>query len=236
MASVEEFFTVLPWDSYRNSWTVFRTGLIPCCCFDASVKRASGCTVKKFSTLSICSSGPGLLPVGCCSGFREPVFLKWSDSLKNVSRAGIFWGFRWQSCFRKLMRTLDWHNSFILQNKAPSLEKGRWSDSVEIGLLGISLIISRQFEWAAKYYMEITCSNTHFLGMHVLTWKNQMRLRVFSFTKGSWLFSLTGMFLQRWQAAANDYFCIWLLIMGKSTGLIVMLSGKFEERLNCLPS
>ena len=71
--------------------------------------------------------------VGCCSGFMEPVFLNWSSSRSNVNRAGIFLGLRWQNCFQELMRTLDWHNFFILQNNhfAPSHERGRWISSAK---------------------------------------------------------------------------------------------------------
>ena len=56
----------------------FKPSQAQCCCFDASLTRASGCIVKNPLTLSICSWGLGFLPFGC-SGFRKPVFLNCSS-------------------------------------------------------------------------------------------------------------------------------------------------------------
>ena len=50
-----------------------------------------------------------------------------------------------------------------------------------IGLLGKRLIIRKQFDRVAKYCMEIKCPNTHFIGMHVLTWKCLTGLHVSCF-------------------------------------------------------
>ena len=82
---------------------------------------------------------------------------------------------RWRNCFREALRTLDWPHFFILQINSFSLVLGKGPVDLKCqnGLLGTPLIISRQFKWAARHCMEIKCSNTHSLGMHVPIWKKK---------------------------------------------------------------
>ena len=84
-----------------------------------------------------------------------------------------------KKCCREALLTLDWHNFFILQNNSFSLVL--WNGPVDlwcqIGLLGHHwLAASSLSELQSMYCMEIKCPNTHFLGMDVLTWENQMLL------------------------------------------------------------
>ena len=59
-----------------------------------------------------------------------------------------FWYEDGKTVFREALRTLDWHNFFILQSNSFSLVLGKGPADLKCqnGLLGTTLIISKQFE------------------------------------------------------------------------------------------
>ena len=71
------------------------------------------------------------------------------------------------------------NNSFVLILQKRSVDL--WAElypKCRIGLLDKSLIINREFGGTANYCMEIKYHNTHFLGKHMLTFWNQIRLHL----------------------------------------------------------
>ena len=134
---VEEFFTVHPDSSVGE--VLKQLNDLPCRpkpCVAALTHLSNehwGVAVKKFSTLSICSWGPGLLPFGC-SGFRVPVFLNWSSNHYNVKEES-FWNEDGKTVFRRpcdhwIGVTFSYFKTIHL---ALSFERGQWIWSAKLG-------------------------------------------------------------------------------------------------------